>query len=205
VFSKKAAPLSNYPYFAFALVILILGIFGDELNTLLWYQRGQVAAGQWWRLLTGCYVHLGLYHMTMNQLGFLTWQVLFGSRYSIRAWLLLVVSTSLANGIMLYLFLTPLAFYAGFSGVLHGLVAFSALLDYRRTRINIYIFAALWIKIIHEHTPLYDTNYLQTHMHAPVIVSAHLYGAIYGSILALVLLTYQKRVSKYSVDRVIEA
>ena len=172
--------------------MFVLGIYGDVLNPVLRYQRADVSAGQWWRIASSSIVHLGVYHMLVNQLGLLLWQVLFGWRYSAALWFTLVLSTSIAGGVMLHFMSSPLEFYAGFSGVLHGLIAFSALHDSRRGRLNVFIFLGLWAKVLYEQMPAHGAHFLEAHMHAPVIVDAHLYGAIYGTGLALTIAVYRR-------------
>ena len=46
----------------------VLGL-GDNVNQLLRYDRGAIAAGGWWRLLTAHIVHLDVHHLILNELG----------------------------------------------------------------------------------------------------------------------------------------
>src|ERR1700730_14155789 len=50
-------------------VLLLPELGGDVGRTLLRYDRAGLAAGQWWRLLTGHIVHLDLEHAGLNSLG----------------------------------------------------------------------------------------------------------------------------------------
>jgi len=54
------------------LILLLLGAvlgLGDSVSALLRYDRGAIAAGGWWRLLTAHIVHLDLHHLILNELG----------------------------------------------------------------------------------------------------------------------------------------
>jgi len=48
--------------FDFAHPRLVLAL-GDSFNMLLRFDRGGIAAGGWWRLLTAHIVHLDLHHL----------------------------------------------------------------------------------------------------------------------------------------------
>jgi len=53
------------------LILLSLGLvlgLGDSANELLRYDRGAIAAGGWWRLLTAHIVHLDASHLVLNEL-----------------------------------------------------------------------------------------------------------------------------------------
>jgi rhomboid protease GluP len=77
-------------------------------------------SGQWWRLLTACFLHFGVIHIAMNmyilyQIGFFT-EMLFGSvRY-----LLLYLMTGIAGNIA-GLYVHPLVTGAGASGAIFGI------------------------------------------------------------------------------------
>ena len=52
---------------------------GDNVNALLRYDRGAIAAGGWWRLLTAHLVHLDAHHLILNELGLvLMWSLFAG-------------------------------------------------------------------------------------------------------------------------------
>src|SRR3546814_20895833 len=53
------------------LILLIAQCFGDAGRSLLAFDHSLIAGGQWWRLITGCYVHLGWYHLMLNEIGLL--------------------------------------------------------------------------------------------------------------------------------------
>ena len=166
--------------------VFILGWFGNSLNELLLFKRNLIQEGELWRFLTGCFVHLGLYHTAMNLAGFAFWYGLFAQHYKLSLWLTILLGIALSNGILLYLFSPEIKYYAGLSGSLHGLILFSLVLESKKDKINVLFALALIAKIIYEQFPSYDINYLQEYMQAPVVVDAHLYGSLVGLILGLV-------------------
>src|SRR5580692_13153055 len=69
----------------------VLGL-GDSVGTLLRYDRGAIAAGGWWRLLTAHIVHLDVHHLILNELGLVLVWSLFASDYDAIEWCAIVLS-----------------------------------------------------------------------------------------------------------------
>lgn len=169
--------------------VLILGALGDWLNPFLRYERDAIISGQIWRVITGHTVHLGMVHTLMNLTGMLLILHLFGRLLTLTQW----VTASVLIGVGIsagFLVLNPeLAFYAGLSGVLHGCLVLALFLafwcDKRQPRwLTVMVLAVVIGKLISEQLPGYDVNYLYEQMEAAVIVDAHLYGAVIGTLLA---------------------
>jgi len=59
---------------------LVLGL-GDSVGDLLRYDRGAIAAGGWWRLLTAHIVHLDAHHLILNELGLVLMWSLFADDF----------------------------------------------------------------------------------------------------------------------------
>lgn len=112
-----------------ALVFLAMVVKGVPLmqpTTLQLYQWGAdfgpatVLDHQWWRLVSACFVHIGLIHIAMNMyvlyaVGFFTERLFGTARY-----VLLYLLAGIAGNI-LGLFLHPLIVAAGASGAIFGL------------------------------------------------------------------------------------
>src|SRR5215472_9209273 len=73
----------------------VLGL-GDSLAALLRYDRGAIAAGGWWRLLTAHLVHLDLHHLVLNELGLVLMWSLFAGDYEADEWCAIVLGGALA-------------------------------------------------------------------------------------------------------------
>src|SRR3954447_25325534 len=81
---------------ALMLLLLATGLGGEPLRGLLSYDRAAITAGQWWRLLTGNFVHLGWYHWFLNELGLVVLVLLCPERLSLMILTRRVVLISLA-------------------------------------------------------------------------------------------------------------
>jgi rhomboid family GlyGly-CTERM serine protease len=149
------------------------------------YDRAEIAAGQWWRLLTAHVAHLGLHHAILNVLGFLFLWALFAREWQPRQWAVIafVVVLAIDGGLW---FLDPgVTWYVGASGVLHGLMAAGVLAYIRRGDSLGWIMAALLVtKLTYEQLqgPLPFAG-----RGVPVVVDAHLYGACAGLVSAVFL------------------
>lgn len=102
-------------------ILFVLQLLGDSGREWLQYDHVQIAAGQWWRLLTGNFVHLGWWHLFLNEMGLAVLVLLCPQYLSPAVWIrrLLLLSISLSLG--LYFFVPQLSTYVGMSGVIHGL------------------------------------------------------------------------------------
>lgn len=74
---------------------LVLAL-GDNVNAVLRYDRGAIAAGGWWRLLTAHIVHLDLHHLVLNELGLVLMWALFAEDYDAVEWCVIVCAGALA-------------------------------------------------------------------------------------------------------------
>ena len=99
--------------------LLMLG--GTTLADLLRYDRAAIAAGQWWRLLSGSLVHLGWWHWLFNVLSLALLVLLCPERLSPLEWLRRLAALGLGMSLGLY-FLSPgIQTYVGLSGPVYGL------------------------------------------------------------------------------------
>jgi rhomboid family GlyGly-CTERM serine protease len=171
-------------------------------GTLLHYDRHAVLAGQWWRLLTAHLVHGSITHLVYNIIALALILHVFGRHISP---LRLGVSTlllMLTVGGGLLLCNADLAWYVGFSGVLHGLFALLALQQLLTgSRAHTLALAALGAKIAYEQL-LGPSPASELALGLPVIVDAHLYGAASGIVLAL---SYHGLIDRRSVPCSTEA
>jgi rhomboid family GlyGly-CTERM serine protease len=165
-----------------AVVLLLLPTLAGEAGRLaLRYDRGALAAGQWWRLVTGHWVHLNLRHAVLNALGLILMWGLFARDYSPRRWLLIVLGSILAIDAGLWLWDSTLQWYVGSSGVLHAVMAAGTLAHLRQRQPDGYLLAAFLAgKLLWEHLvgplPFSGT--------ADVVVDAHLFGVLGGLAVA---------------------
>src|ERR1700742_3962367 len=96
----------------------VLGL-GDSISALLRYDRGAIAAGGWWRLLSAHIVHLDLHHLLLNELGLVLMWSLFAQDFDAVDWLIIVLSGAIAISSGLWWLSPRVSWYVGASGVLH--------------------------------------------------------------------------------------
>jgi rhomboid family GlyGly-CTERM serine protease len=166
-------------------LLLLPELGGDVGRALLRYDRAGLAAGQWWRLLTGHIVHLDLEHAGLNSLGLVLMWALFARDYGPRQWILIVLATLAAIDAGLWLRDSTVAWYVGSSGALHGVMAAGTLAHLRRRDLDGWILAGfIVVKLFFEQRsgalPFADSG-------AGVVVDAHLYGALGGAVVAAFL------------------
>jgi rhomboid family GlyGly-CTERM serine protease len=168
-----------------ALICSLLALGGADLTEALRYQREEILHGQLWRLLSAHLVHLGDAHLLLNLCGLgLVW-ALFPRELSGPAGWLVLLCSALGVSLGLLLFDPGLIWYVGLSGVLHGLFAAGALRLWReRPAEAALMLAVLAGKLLWEQLvgPLPGTSAIAG---GPVVVDAHLFGAVGGCLGAL--------------------
>lgn len=162
-------------------------VVAERLVTLA-YVRTAIADGQWWRLLSGHFVHFTLYHAVMNAIGLLLVNAVLLYRQTL--FLLLSVNLFLPVFISLGLwwFYQDIDQYRGYSGVLYGLIAAGLILEWKTNK-GLYGIALVLVaaKIAYEQLPTYDVNYLVAEIGVPVAIEAHLLGFLGGVAFALLV------------------
>ena len=163
----------------FLLLIALLGALGEHALDWLRFDRAQIAAGEWWRLFTGNFVHLGVTHLALDGLGLLLLLLFFRDVFAPRDWAIATITGALVVGGGLWFLNPEVQRYVGISGVLHTLLFAGLLLSFRHTPlINGIVFLAMAARLWSEQQAGYDVNYLQASIGGSVMVDAHLYGAL---------------------------
>lgn len=103
-----------------ALLILLTALLGDLGRELLRYDRAAIDVGQWWRLLTGNLVHVGWYHLLLNEIGLFILVLLCAERLPLRWWGARLLWLSLCVGLGIHWFSPETSWYVGLSGAQHG-------------------------------------------------------------------------------------
>ena len=163
-----------------AATLVLLWLTGDSGRELLRYERAAVLQGQYWRLLTGHLVHGSGQHLLLNAAGLGLIGALFPREYSLRGWLLILASSVVVIDLG-FVFLEPqLQWYVGLSGVLHGALAAGAVGWWRHEprALALALAAVLVGKLAWEQWQ----GALPLSGDMPVVVDAHLYGAIGGAL-----------------------
>lgn len=165
---------------ALFLLLALLPASGAPLE----YWREAIIAGEYWRLFTGHFAHLNLAHAVMNAAGTVLVALLFVREISRWQWWGLVLAAPLTISLGLWFKQPGLQGYAGFSGVLHGLLYFGVV----RMLVSAPVLAGSILLLlvgrqIWEQTAAYNPDYLHAWIEGRVMPDAHLFGGLTGLLL----------------------
>lgn len=165
--------------------IVLLAFTGEEGRLLLRYERQAVLHGELWRLLTGHLVHGNLWHLTLNVAGISLVGLLFGRDYTSWQWLFIALMSTVAIDLAFVFYTPQLEWYVGLSGVLHGAIVAGLIAwwSYENRLLTLTVAVVLIAKLAWEQF----RGALPFSGDMPVIVDAHLYGAIGGALGALLI------------------
>jgi rhomboid family GlyGly-CTERM serine protease len=185
--------------FAFILVAvsLVFQLAGTDIISMLRFERIAILSGQVWRLFSAHLVHLGWAHFMLNMAAFSIIWIFFRREWQQRFWVL--IFTFIAVGISLsLLILQPTVDWAvGLSGTLHGLFVAGAIGALSRGyRPAIILLSFLILKLLWEQFKTMPGS--EEWIGGTVITSAHLYGAVMGTIIALILLRFNGNRMQYN-------
>lgn len=165
-------------------LLLLPEVDGETARQGLAYERGALQQGQWWRLLTAHLVHLDLEHAVLNGLGVVLMWALFARDYSPLRWLAIYGGSALAVSAGLWFFSPQMDWYVGASGALHGVMVAGTLAHLRRGDLDGWILAVfIVLKLGYEQF----AGPLPFAGSADTVVDAHLYGAVGGLVLAVLV------------------
>jgi len=173
---------------AFLLVACgLVALFGDAGRDALKYDRLSIEDGEYWRLLTAHFAHLGYTHLLLNMAGLVLVWLLVGRNYSSLQWIIVVsVSMTVISGAFWFVD-TYMLWYVGLSGALHGLLLAGAVQGYRTFPSESVIICVIVVgKLAWEQLagPLPGSESVSG---GDVVVNAHLFGAIGGLAAAGIL------------------
>jgi rhomboid family GlyGly-CTERM serine protease len=164
-------------YISLSVLVMLAGDMGKEA---LRYDRVWIGQGEAWRLISGHFAHLGWSHLALNSAGLLLVWFLVGGAYSLRSWLL-IVGVTLATMDAGFWFLNPdLYWYVGMSGLLHGLLAAAIVTRLQNIDTETVILLLLLIAKISWEQFSGPVPGSESTSGGPVVVDAHLYGALGG-------------------------
>lgn len=143
-----------------------------------------------WRWWMAHWVHVGWMHYFLNMLAFICLPFIF-PRLKNRYLVILILLLPVVISFSFYYFYPYIQAYAGLSGVLHGIYVAVALLYLqfvRERKFALLILALIVVKIIGENS--FAPTQTAALIGSPVLVEAHLLGAIGGVIFALIFIAW---------------
>ena len=180
---------------------LLLAFGGEPARIALRYDSHAIGAGQVWRLLSGNFVHLGWWHLFLNELGILVLVMLCPERLSWAVWLRRLMILGLGMSLGLYFFVPSVRWYVGMSGLIHGLfvLGLGRQVVTQKDLIAACCLAYLIGKIAWEMltgVPVSD----EAAIGGSVLVESHLYGSLSALIYGLVFRSFT-RVEIFRIKR----
>jgi rhomboid family GlyGly-CTERM serine protease len=172
------------------LLVLILAfigfIFDEQVADALIYNRDLVMSGEYWRLITGHFLHSNANHFMLNAAAVLLLWALHGHYYDPTNYFITFLTSAVVCGLGVYWFSADIALYVGLSGVLHGFFVWGALTDIKyKEKTGYLLLIGVVLKIAHEQVYGASAD-VELLIGASVATDAHLYGAI-GGVLAFIL------------------
>lgn len=182
------------------IISIILALTEPMSSDLFAYDRNQLNNFQWWRLITGHFLHTNTTHLLLNTIGLVLLWALHGHYFKIPRYLIQFWVLCLGTSIGLYCFTPQMQWYVGLSGVLHGLFVIGAYFDIRqKLKTGWLMLIGVWLKVIHEQIYGASEDVAEL-IAANVAVDAHLFGTITGCIIILYYLSVNKfQCSKESI------
>jgi rhomboid family GlyGly-CTERM serine protease len=174
------------------IISIILTLTEPMSSDLLAYDRNQLNGFQWWRLITGHFLHTNSIHLVLNIAGLTLLWALHGHYYCTSRYLIMFLFLCLGTSCGLYLLAPKMQWYVGLSGVLHGLFIIGAYFDIRQKfKTGWLMLVGVWIKVIHEQIYGASEDVAQL-IAANVAIDAHLFGTITGCIIIFYFLLVDK-------------
>lgn len=176
-------PIVKNRYFVVTLIsLLCILLFSLGLDDALAYRRDNILEGQWWRLLSGNFLHTNIWHLAMNLAGLWVIVLLFEQHYSAKTVALLVLSLGLMQGFGLLIFFPNTLGYVGLSGLLHGLFVYGAVQDIcKGLKMGYLLTLGVILKVTYEQS-FGASQEVTSLIGARVATEAHLIGVVSGFI-----------------------
>ena len=165
-----------------------ISLFGDAGFAALRYDLFAInGEDEWWRFISGHWTHLGTEHLVMNLVGVTILTLLVGPWLGPGGMLLTAILAAGSISTALWLFHPELFWYAGLSGITAALWAAGGMRGFRSgSWLALLLLLALAGKLAVDFFTNAHVSVSQL-IGGPVVVHAHLYGALTGIALGALL------------------
>ena len=183
-----------------ALIIFCLWVL-QSYREVLEFDRPQLLSGEIWRIWTGHLVHTNSSHFTLNIAAAIIIYFTFFLRIKSGELLLYSFIFAVLISVTLLYIYPSLGWYNGLSGLLHALVAyFSVRLASDGDKVFWAGLVIIWVKVLVEAIRSH-LGYESMVGDMTVITEAHLIGAFFGTVTALICMVYCQEKANLNVDK----
>ncbi|MAD14889.1 MAG: rhombosortase [Alteromonadaceae bacterium] len=170
-------------------------LFIAEPSSSMWlaFDRESISQGQWWRVLTGNFLHTNFNHLLLNLAAVVLLWSLHGQYYRTAHYLLMLGVFSFGVSAGIYYFEPEMQWYVGLSGILHGVFVWGAYQDIKYDVTSGWILmVGVWAKIANEQIAGPSGSIAEL-IDASVAIDAHLFGAFCGLLVIICSLIKQQK------------
>lgn len=174
----------------FSLIVMVLivatsGLSPAMIDTLA-LVADKIREGEWWRIVTSQFVHVGTNHMLLNVVGYLIVGAAFREDVNPKEEAVALAFAVLGVGMGIYLLNPEIQWYVGLSGAIYGLLVHNLIVGWRRSTILSLLFTAFLLgKFYHEQFVSGPDTVTASFIGAQVAIDSHLYGAVTGLVTGL--------------------
>ena len=172
------------------LALSLLLVWTQSLDVNSWaYNRDAIANGEYWRLITGHFIHLNNTHLLLNMLGVGLVLMLFDNVLAIWQWFVFLLASAFIISLLIYLNLPQVQAYVGLSGVIHTIYVLGTLqlLNQPKERnFAIILMLMVTLKLLTENVGQ-GISFTADMIGGRVLYQAHLYGALAGLFLGAIV------------------
>lgn len=105
----------------------LLQALAADPRSLVWDRAALDGRHEYWRLLSGTWIHLSWTHLALNLAGLAIVLAMFARIATATSQLVALIAIGIVTGLVLWALFPGVAWMAGLSGPLHGLFAWAAL------------------------------------------------------------------------------
>ena len=191
---------SNYKRLVLELITLItvtflVFLFEPQSSRYFAYSRSSITQLEVWRFFTTSFCHTNFNHFLMNVIGLTINPFLFLETYQKFPLWPLILFNSLFIGLAIFFIDPTILSYVGLSGALHGLFSYAVMNDIARKDKWSWILGFCLITKIAYEQYFGPAQVTITLIGAPVLINAHLYGAIAGILFYVLLFIKNNNIS----------